>query len=801
MSWRIKRNTASVESLNKDTIEPRRVAFKTPATAVILLDSPEEHVLIKACEAIYGFAEESDLNKIALTDQGALGPLSQLISHNNKKIRRNAIIGLGLMATHSLAKSVLQNMDVIPAVIDKLSMNDTVIQEFGTLYLSCLSTESCCRVQIIESQGLPILINLLSSSDPDVQKNSLDTIYNLVQDTHVCPSVIELHGLPQLLLLLKSTFNSIQHLTLKTLETIAICEESQCAYREGQVLDELMEILDNKDIIEFHGEALLVLANCMGDMDNFRVIQKKGGLSIVMELLLNPKLAESQAGAIKNGNLEILAIAVKCIASAAQNSSIHPFLNEQKIEKVLVDLLSVGSDNVKAYGCRAFSGLSSFLPSKDLFRDLGGIPVVVRLLRSSKCPVITEHGTQGLANLTSGNQLNTLEVFNAGGTEVLVQSLQEACPEVMANSLAILSRMAGQESIRSEVVLQEVMPALVEPLKSEDTQVLINALLCICEMAFEESARAELREANGLEPLVALLCSTHMEVLRCTCMAISVCAKDEPTALEMCKFGALEILQEIAQSINRRSKFTEFALISLLKYNLSLKYGLLGYLTTSDVITHGFYDAGKVHFDHKCLNLEELCLEPLNQRRPVILVNAIEMSDEMQQKDETQPELVHERNRKVMDDISLPLLVKEVKESIEPLKEEQEQYVVLARFVSEIMGGAIEKDQLDTFPWSQHLNDLKCKLRCNVIPIGTISKGFFCHRALLFKYLADSIGLKCTLVRGDYNRGWNEVLLYKGDSCSKDNFSQPSCYIVDLMHQPGTFLEADSAAAIDYESL
>ncbi|XP_077592304.1 armadillo repeat-containing protein 3-like isoform X2 [Stigmatopora nigra] len=801
MSRRDKKTASSVESLHKDTIEPRPVAFKTPATAVLLLDSPEEHVLIKACEAIYGFAEEGDLNKISLTEHGALGPLSQLINHTNKMIRRNAIIGLGLMATNGLAKSILQNMDVIPAVIDRLSIEDAVIQEFGTMYLSSLSTVSCCRVQIFDNQGVPILINLLSSSDPDVQKNSLDTIYNLVQDRHICSIVIELQVLPQLLMLLTSTFNAIQHLSLKTLQAIAVCEKSQSAYRQEGVLHELLGILHNKDVIEFHGDALLVLANCMSDIESFRMIQKGGGLSIVMELLLNPKLAESQGASVKTGNMEILAIALKCIASAAQNSYIHPFLHEQNIEKVLVDLLSSAPDTVKAHGCKAFAGLSSFLPSKDLFRDLGGIHVAVRLLRNSKCPVITEYSTMGLANLTSGNQLNTMEVFNAGGHEVLVQSLQESCPSVMANSLAILSRMAGLEAIRSEIVSLEIMPALVEPLKSEDTQILINALLCVCELAFEEGARAELREAEGLEPLVGLLRSTHLEVLRCTCMAISVCAKDEPTALEMFKFGALEILQEIAQSIKRRSKFTEFALISLLKYNVSLKYGLLGYLTTNDVITSGFYDTGKVNFCQKFLTLEELCLEPMNQRRPVIVVNAIEVCDEVQQKDEAQTEPGHDRNRKVMDDISLPLLVKEVKESIEPLNEQQEQYVALARLVAEITGGSIAKDQLDTFPWLQHLDELRCKMRCNLIPIGMISKGFHCHRAILFKYLADVIGLRCTLVRGDYNRSWNEVLLHKGDTCTKENFSQPCCYIVDLMHQPGTFLEADSTAALEYESL
>ncbi|XP_037136307.1 armadillo repeat-containing protein 3-like [Syngnathus acus] len=861
-------------------IGARQVAFKTPASAVLLLGSQEVDILIKACKAIYEFAEEGDSNKVYLTEKGALGPLSQLITHSNRKIRRNAIIALGVMATNSrltshvfrwrnakrvhtafgvhakqsgvkfkkaqkfggigckpilfyddtklnlsasfnqpfltsiinewfglisivsslkgTAKSALLNIDVIPSIIDRLSLDDIAIHEFGTLCLSALSMESCCQVQIIENNGVPRLVSLLSSADPDVQKNSLETIFNLIQDMQICPAFIELNGIRRLLALLKSVFNVIQLLALKTLQLIAAEEDSQSAFREERVFDDLIEILNNKEIVDLHGETMLVLSNCMSNLESFRMIQKGGGLSLLLEHLL--KLPESQAVLQKNGNIEIQAIALKCIASASQNPGIQPYLNEQRIEKILVDLLTGGSDSVKVYGCHAFAFLSSFQPSKVLFRDLGCIPVMVRLL-NSKCPVIVEHALQGLANLTSGDQFNTMEIFNAGGPEILVPKLEETCPKVVANSITLLGRMAGQEAIRCEVIEHGVVPALVEPLKWEDTQVLINALLCICELAFEDDARTQLREAEGIEPMVNLLRSSHTEVLRSACMAISVCAKDEPTAMEMCKFGALEILQEISQSVNRRNKFTEFALTSMLKYNVSLKYGLLGYLASTDVITYGFYDTGKVGFCQKVLTLEELCMEPVNQLRPVIFVNAIEMSDEGQQKDEAHPESSQERNRKLMDDMALSLLVKEVKESIEPVNEEQEQYVALARFVTEIMGGAIEKEDLDTFPWLQHLEELRCKLQCNVIPIGMITKGFYCHRALLFKYLADGIGLKCTLVRGEYNRAWNEVLLYKADSCNIENVSQPCCYIVDLMHQPGNFMEADGTAAFEYESL
>ena len=55
------------------------------------------------------------------------------------------------------------------------------------------------------------------------------------------------------------------------------------------------------------------------------------------------------------------------------------------------------------------------------------------------------------------------------------------------------------------------------------------------------------------------------------------------------------------------------------------------------------------------------------------------------------------------------------------------------RLVSEAMGGAVERDKLYQFPWVLHFSELKFRLQSNVIPIGLIRRGTYCHRALLFK--------------------------------------------------------------------
>ncbi|KAE8279968.1 Armadillo repeat-containing protein 3 Beta-catenin-like protein Cancer/testis antigen 81 [Larimichthys crocea] len=805
----------------KETFEPLPVEGKTPATVVLLLSSPEEDILIKACEAIHTFAEKGDENRVSLLGLGALEPLCQLITHNNKLVKRNAFMALGIMATNGDVKNALKKLDVIPSIIDKLSLEEeVVVHEFATLCLASLSVDFVSKVQIFDNNGLPPLIQLLSSPDPDVKKNSLEIIFNLVQDHQSRLAVHELGGIPPLLELLNSDFPVIQHLVLKTLQSVTIDKDACNTFREAHGVEKLMDILNNTNFSDLHAEVLQVVANCVSDTESFQLIHNGGGLTKLMEFASTPNTPEIQS------------IVVKCIAKVAQSSENHKLLHELNVEKVLVELLTVADVSVKTTTCQA---MSFHTASKDSYRDLGAIPAVVQLLHNESF-VLREAATQALSSLTHGNQLNSFAVYEAGGHEILVQQLCESCPGMVANSAATLGNMAGQEVIRCSILSHGAIQALVQPLKSTNTHVLVNTTQCLAMLACDMEARAELKSAGGLQPLVNLLQSYHKDVLHNACLAINVCASDEVTTVEMCKFGALEMLQEINQSVNRRSNYSKLAMISLLNANLSVKYSLTGRLASTDIISAGFYDAGKAQAGQRILTLEELSKQPVNQHRPIIVVNTAVVNTEAKetvdvpeerltnpsetdtsrdhrtprrrkkddkQKDETEtrPQSPIEKPWKMMDDVSLQLLVKEAKEFILPLSDEREQYAALARLVSEAMGGAVEMEKLHEFPWVLHLSELKFQLQSNVIPIGLISRGIYCHRALLFKCLVDCIGMSCTLERGEYNRAWNEVLLFTENTSSHGRSSQPCRYIVDLMHQPGRLLTANTPAAEQYQTI
>ena len=86
------------------------------------------------------------------------------------------------------------------------------------------------------------------------------------------------------------------------------------------------------------------------------------------------------------------------------------------------------------------------------------------------------------------------------------------------------------------------------------------------------------------------------------------------------------------------------------------------------------------------------------------------------------------------------------------------QIKMIALAVAKLMGGNVNPEHLSEYNYKFKISELKLKLGTNVLPIGQINQGTFYHRALLFKALADRIGLKpCSLVRGEYVRAWNII--------------------------------------------
>ncbi|CAL5021692.1 unnamed protein product [Urochloa decumbens] len=112
----------------------------------------------------------------------------------------------------------------------------------------------------------------------------------------------------------------------------------------------------------------------------------------------------------------------------------------------------------------------------------------------------------------------------------------------------------------------------------------------------------------------------------------------------------------------------------------------------------------------------------------------------------------------------------------------------LAGAVSAKMGGSVaatEEHELGP-RWRETVGFLKISSGSAVLPIGKLSIGFCCHRALLFKTLADSINLPCRIVKGcKYCKAGAAA------SCLV-RFGHDREYLIDLIGNPGFLSEPDS---------
>ncbi|KAM6087921.1 armadillo repeat-containing protein 3 [Chlamydotis macqueenii] len=822
-----------VEPPPKDVFDPLLIESKTAATVVLMLSSPEEEVLAKACDALYKFASKGDENKMTLLALGAVERLYKLISHEDPIVRRNAIMVFGIMASNHDVRKLLRELDVTNSLISQLAPEeDVVIHEFATLCLAHMAVEYTTKVQIFEQGGLEPLIRLLGSPDPDVTKNSVECIYLLVQDFQSRAEVCALHVIPPLLELLKSEYPVIQSLTLKTLEVISKDRETRIILRENKGLDCLLKILETKEFSDLHVEALAVLGNCLADVHTLQLIQQTGGLKKLLSFVGVSTVPDIQRNA------------AKAITKAAYNSENRKILNEEEVEKCLINLLGIDNDGVKVAASQAISAMCENLASKRAF-GLQGIPQLVQLL-SSDNEEVKEAAVTALASLTTASYSNASAVAEAQGIELLVNTLNAQKDGAIANAATVLTNLAMQEPFRVNIQSHGIMTTLAELLRSTNSQVQSKAAFAVATFGCDADARTKLRTAGGLEPLIELLHSKNEEVRRNACWAVMVCAGDELTAVELCRLGALDILEEINLSTGRKNNYSETALEKLLDNNLSRKYSQMGYLSSSNIITDGFYDCGRIKPGVKFLSLKELSMQELTDRRAIILINAKPREDVLAveekaqdssceqtisspsgsrkgsrekarkgkgKKEEEKMKEVTQILSKSQDGINpenshwLPppdfiLLdyINDASKTILPLTTTWEQVVALAQFVADKMGGPIERDKLHDFSWELHISEIEFELKCNVVPIGKVKKGTFYHRALLFKVIADRISIGCSLVRGEYNRAWNEVKLV-GDSPqgTAGLLLPPQEYIVDLMFEPGFLIKQGSAEADRYK--
>ncbi|WVZ87062.1 hypothetical protein U9M48_033757 [Paspalum notatum var. saurae] len=212
---------------------------------------------------------------------------------------------------------------------------------------------------------------------------------------------------------------------------------------------------------------------------------------------------------------------------------------------------------------------------------------------------------------------------------------------------------------------------------------------------------------------------------------------------------------------------------------VSYRLWVNGCLSWGDKIAHGFYNIMGIdpHLWAMCNAAEE------GRRLPSLAalraVDATESSLEVVLVDKGADSVLLELERRALD------LVRALGVTVDLVRR-------LAVLVSDHMGGALRSEDGDLYMrWKAVSKQLRKRQKCVVVPIGGLSIGFCRHRAILFKELADFIGLPCRIAQGcKYcSAPHRSSCLVKIDS--ERRYVRE--YVVDLVVDPGSISSPDSS--------
>lgn len=121
-------------------------------------------------------------------------------------------------------------------------------------------------------------------------------------------------------------------------------------------------------------------------------------------------------------------------------------------------------------------------------------------------------------------------------------------------------------------------------------------------------------------------------------------------------------------------------------------------------------------------------------------------------------------------------------------KEADVEFLVqrISELVAQHMGGSVDDSNDMLAKWIEKSTELRTSQQTSLFPIGCINIGLSRHRSLLFKILADNVGIPCKLVKGSHYTGVDE------DAVNIIKFRDGREFLVDLMSSPGILLPADA---------
>eukprot|EP00040_Diaphanoeca_grandis_P014431 m.73199 g.73199 ORF g.73199 m.73199 type:complete len:799 (+) comp24536_c0_seq1:174-2570(+) len=759
-----------------DAFVPVEVNVQDPRTLIVTLKSPEPLVAGKAARSLEKFANLSEKNKADLVGLGVIEAACPLLSHQDLELKAQVAGMLATVTESEVARKAIKkygldhpNNCTAPMVQLLKEEEGLISNENAGGYFANFATEFSGRVQIFEAGGLEELIALLvrmvpdpadakaaknAPQTPDLLRNTLQAL-SLLCDEHDARAALgkgDTGGVETLLVVLDSEYNELQSLALKCLLAATRITRNRMIVRVSGGLVKLIEFINKPEFQATHAQALNVLA-CLLNESAAMVAVSERGAGDKKNPAGFPAPVELFADFVKLPDTTTAVAALRCVTNAGKNAVNRRVLSMVKIEAAVASRL--WSDNAKeplnpGVGLAATQAVIVLCESEVCSANLGvggAIPKLVNLLTWESEPC-AQAAAAALAAITRDVDDNRVMLVDADGVQKVAALFDTEVTQKWGNAADILFNLAASVKTRAAVVgVEALLPGLLKCVNSGEQAVIESGLRLLTNLAKDVSFRAQIAASNDICGCLLTLAQHEIFTIKLeTWRAMRACATDREASAALCERGALNVLSSID------NEFAQAAFNQLLECNLSAKYAFRGRLDVTNLVNAKFYDAGALNLSDEFQTLESLSKADIGADRETLVVDV----------ESTEGPLVD--------------LIKSCQSNLKENSTQVEMAVVIAKAVSDRLGGQVSLSSASNFSHDLAMSELKLKLESNVVPLEQVTQGNYYHRALLFKVVGDQLGLLSTLVRGDYGRAYNVI-------------HQPHFAVVDVMHSVGALFE------------
>ncbi|EZA54728.1 Armadillo repeat-containing protein [Ooceraea biroi] len=754
-------------------------------TAISLLQSKEEPILLAAVEALSKYASKSKDNIKILFDLDVVSKVLPVIEHEHLFIRRFAA---KLLAEMIAVPDVMINLIESDYVghFAKLLTNekDTFMQEYFSAILAKLSGDPYGTALLANHcPNVDFLFEMIQSSDPDVKRNNMEILHNLMQDLVGARNISKTKGLSFSLLYenFESPYLEIQHLALDILADIIARnrdEDVQSLFRETNGIKVLLDFLENIEWVDLHIKALRILHLATENIvtaDEF--INARGALQIFNY-------------AKRTANSNLFAEVFRIILHVANMPNGRQVLHSYEIIEYLLDALqrSTQSDIVEII-CFGIGKMALYNPAAKELTNKKFIKTVLDLVKKEDLQWSARYAAVFALRQLLTSDIRNYDIFSdMHGQDYLLQLAKNFVEQVPVETcilaLEVLIIIARHPTFKNILLNFGTVDTI-------STYPFIDGLKIVCcdllsMLCLEKDGRQYFLKANGVQRLYSLITNTHsISVRNAAIQLVQVISVDLVAAKIFVENKLLSYMLN-NRSFSRVIPSWDTCIETLFKSHLPMKFAFTGRLTQNDITQDGFYVLRRSVCPFPILDdiwqLESCSLEP------IYVVNSIQSRtlNALQNK---------ETVRGILTDIILNIFVENTTfgsnferlqcdphftEYLEHFKcmilaaESKDvatdaeligvPYVLsraktLARFVARQMCGLDPEIGCIDHQLEVHLKEIREHLETNIIPLGQLRVGSYLERALLFKAMADRLCLPVALVRGEYGISWVEIAL------------------------------------------